>query len=99
MPSPKASIKPARVAGGVAPLPEHSTAPKLQSPMAQAKLCAQSVRPHMQPDQPFVMPTMCGWPEESAKPVGGEDARPHGVRLELFVTVSRERGRPCSCSR
>ena len=63
----------ARVAGGAAPRPEHSTAPVPQSAVAQEKVpeesVEQSVRPQMRPDHAEATVTARVWPGGSAKPV------------------------------
>lgn len=64
----------ASVAGGVAPEPEHSVVPELQSPVWQVNLFVvgsveQSVLPQIRPDQDGGIGSVVDWSGDREKPV------------------------------
>lgn len=88
----------AKVAGGAAPLPEHSIFPEPQSPVTQEKLPVESkeqrVRPQKRPPQEVGAVMILDSPFWRAKPVGESRGTPalermpgHTVWPQLFIIV------------
>lgn len=72
-------VNSARVAGGLAPEPEHSTFPEPQSPVKQTKepelrSCEHKVRAQRRPDHDSGIATVLDFPLERRKPVVGSGA-------------------------